>query len=159
VSAEPLRVSVPIACPPEAAFRVFMESTGAWWPLGHTTTREPGSRIAIEALVGGRFFERTAAGDEIEWGRILAWEPARRRAYTWHLRADRADATEVWITFVPPWGRLSPGDRAPRVGAAGRARAGAAPAQPARLGRVLPHFVAACGAAPDARPGASSRPG
>jgi uncharacterized protein YndB with AHSA1/START domain len=156
VSAEPLRVSVPIACPPEAAFRVFTESTGAWWPPGHTATGEPGSRIAIEAFVGGRFFERTAAGDEIEWGRILAWEPPRRLAYTWHLRADRADATEVWITFVPHgdgcrleieqrgWERLARGpERRERN----------------RRGWDGLHFVAACGAAPDARSGASSRPG
>jgi uncharacterized protein YndB with AHSA1/START domain len=32
---------------------------------------------------------------------VLVWEPPRRLAYLWHLRTDRADATEVEITFVP----------------------------------------------------------
>ncbi len=30
-----------------------------------------------------------------------AWEPPARFAYLWHLRQDRADATEVTITFAP----------------------------------------------------------
>jgi uncharacterized protein YndB with AHSA1/START domain len=32
---------------------------------------------------------------------VLAWEPPRRLRYLWHLRFDRADATEVEITFAP----------------------------------------------------------
>ena len=32
---------------------------------------------------------------------MLAWEPPHRLAYLWHLRADRADATEVEISFAP----------------------------------------------------------
>jgi len=29
------------------------------------------------------------------------WEPPTRIGYLWHLRRDRADATEVEITFTP----------------------------------------------------------
>ena len=32
---------------------------------------------------------------------MLVWEPPHRLAYLWHLRADRADATEVEIAFAP----------------------------------------------------------
>ena len=39
-------------------------------------------------------------GEEHDWGRVLAWEPPHRLAYSWHLRQDRADATEVEITFA-----------------------------------------------------------
>ena len=35
---------------------------------------------------------------------MTVWEPPRRLAYTWHLRADRADATDVEIRFVPARG-------------------------------------------------------
>jgi hypothetical protein len=111
---------VPVACPTDAAFRVFTEATGTWWPPGHTTG-EPGSRIAIEPFVGGRFFERNAAREEIEWGRVLHWERPRRLAYTWHLRADRADATEIWITLEPDAGgwRLEIEHRGSTIGGAG----------------------------------------
>ena len=29
------------------------------------------------------------------------WEPPRRLVYLWHLRFDRADATEVEVSFEP----------------------------------------------------------
>ena len=35
-----------------------------------------------------------------EWGEVTVWEPPRRLAYLWYLRRDRADATEVEITFA-----------------------------------------------------------
>jgi uncharacterized protein YndB with AHSA1/START domain len=54
----------------------------------------------IEPRVGGRILERSASGREEIWGEILVWEPPRRLVYLWHLRADRADATEVEIVFV-----------------------------------------------------------
>jgi uncharacterized protein YndB with AHSA1/START domain len=54
--------------------------------------------------VGGRIFERTPEGDEHDWGQVTIWEPPSRISYLWHLRQDRADATEVEITFAPAEG-------------------------------------------------------
>jgi uncharacterized protein YndB with AHSA1/START domain len=64
-------------------------------PLGHAGD---GLRVVLEPRVGGRIFERTPAGDEHDWGEVLAYEPPRRLAYLWHLRFDRADATEVEVS-------------------------------------------------------------
>jgi uncharacterized protein YndB with AHSA1/START domain len=57
--------------------------------------------VTIEPRPGGRIYERAPGGEEHDWGCVLAWEPPRRLAYTWHLRRDEADATEVEITFMP----------------------------------------------------------
>ena len=62
---------------------------------------EPGLEVVFEPRVGGRIYERTKAGVEHDWGRIVVWDPPRRLVYRWHLRVDAADATEVDITFVP----------------------------------------------------------
>ena len=32
---------------------------------------------------------------------MTGWNPPTRISYLWHLRQDRADATEVEITFAP----------------------------------------------------------
>jgi hypothetical protein len=61
---------------------------------------EPGLKVVFEPRVGGRIFERTTAGREIEWGEITLWDPPRRLRYLWHLRSDRADATDVEIVFT-----------------------------------------------------------
>ena len=97
----PLQLTFRVACPAEHAFRIWTERTSLWWPADHTVTGEDGLDVVIEPGVGGRIYERTAGGREEDWGEVLAWDPPRRLAYLWHLRADRADATEVEITFVP----------------------------------------------------------
>ncbi|HYU83171.1 MAG TPA: hypothetical protein VEK80_00080, partial [Kribbellaceae bacterium] len=83
---EPLRLSFEVACPAEHAFRVWTAKISRWWPADHTVTGEPGLDVVLEPRVGGRIFERTAAGAEHEWGEITAWEPPRRLGYLWHLR-------------------------------------------------------------------------
>ena len=50
--------------------------------------------------LGGRIFERTRTGAEHEWGEVTIWEPPTRLGYLWHIRRDRADATEVEIQFI-----------------------------------------------------------
>ena len=56
--------------------------------------------VVLEPRAGGRIFERTPGGIEHDWGEVTVWEPPRRLGYLWHLRRDRADATEVEIRFV-----------------------------------------------------------
>ena len=58
------------------------------------------ARGDLRTRVGGRIFERTSDGTEHDWGRIVAWEPPHRLVYSWHLRVDRSDATEVEIRFT-----------------------------------------------------------
>ena len=98
---EPIRLIVELDCPAEHAFEVWTARIGTWWPVDHTASGQPGLAVTLEGRPGGRIFERTPAGAEHDWGEVLAWEPPARLVYSWHLRRDRADATEVEIRFVP----------------------------------------------------------
>jgi hypothetical protein len=151
---EPLRMSFFVECPLEHAFRVWTAETSRWWPVTHTVTAEPGLEVVFEAGPGGRIFERTPAGVEVDWGEITVWEPPRRLGYLWHIRADRADATEVEIAFSDHgdattrveiehrgWERL--GTRSP----------GWRDANWSGWDGVLPHYLSAC-----SRAGSSRRP-
>ena len=62
---------------------------------------EPGITVAFEPRPGGRIYERTPGGVEHDWGEVLADEPPHLLVYLWHPRFDRADATEVEVTFAP----------------------------------------------------------
>ena len=94
----PLVHEFTVACPPAHAWAVWAERTSLWWPATHSVSGAP-EAVTIEPRPGGRIFERAPGGEEHEWGRVLAWEPPRRLVYSWHLRQDAADATEVEIRF------------------------------------------------------------
>ena len=98
---EPIRLAFEGDCPPDHAFEVWTGRISTWWPADHTVSGEPDAAVVLEPRRGGRIFERTAAGIEHEWGEVTLWEPPSRFVYLWHLRRDRADATEVEIRFVP----------------------------------------------------------
>jgi len=97
---DPLELEFTVACPPERAFELWAERTSLWWPHGHSVSGEPGLTVTFEPLPGGRIYERTPGGAEHDWGEVLVWEPPHRLAYLWHLRFDRADATEVEVSFA-----------------------------------------------------------
>lgn len=142
-SVDPIRLAFDVACPPDHAFRVYAEETSRWWPVDHTVTVEDDLDVVFEPRVGGRIFERTRSGAEHDWGEVTTWDPPRRLGYRWHLRADRADATDVEIRFLPD------GDRTrveiehrgwERLGAKGpERRAG----NLGGWGTLLPHYQAA----------------
>jgi hypothetical protein len=98
---EPLRISFEVDRSAAHAFTVWTADIGRWWPADHTTTGDLDLEVTLEPRVGGRIYERTADGREFDWGQILVWEPPTRFIYTWHLRRDREDATEVEIRFLP----------------------------------------------------------
>jgi uncharacterized protein YndB with AHSA1/START domain len=140
----PLELEFTVDCSPEHAFEVWARRTSLWWPSGHSVSADPELTVTFEPRAGGRIFERTAAGEEHDWGEVVAWEPPRRLAYLWHLRFDRADATDVDITFTPE-GAIT----RVRIVHSGWERLGAAgPQRRERNERgwsgLLPHYRAAC---------------
>lgn len=96
---EPLRISFEVECSPDHAFRTWTGRATAWWPPEHTVSHESGAEIVFEPRPGGRIFERTPEGREIEWGEITEWEPPRRLSYRWHIATDPTNATDVEIVF------------------------------------------------------------
>jgi hypothetical protein len=141
---EPLRLSFEVACRPDHAFRVWTADIGTWWPADHTVSGEAGLDVVLEGRLGGRLYERTAAGEEHDWGEVTVWQPPSVLGYRWWLRADRADATDVTVRFT------AAGERSTRIDVehAGWERLGArGPAWRERnLGgwtTLLPHYRAA----------------
>ena len=97
---EPLRLSFEIGCPTEHAFDVWTTRLSSWWPKGHSASGDPDTVVTLEPRLGGRIFERTSDGTEIDWGEITSWNPPHRLGYLWHIGRDRTDATDVELTFV-----------------------------------------------------------
>lgn len=147
---EPLRVELELACSPEHAFRTWTERFGTWWPPGHSVSGDPAA-VVLEPRLGGRIYERTHDGQEVEWGEITLWDAPRRLAYLWHIRRDRADATDVEVAFLPDG---TSGDRTRvEITHTGWERLGAEAqtwrdANAGGWSGLLPHFTQACEAEP-----------
>lgn len=97
----PIVLAFDVQCPQDRAFDLWTARIDTWWPADHTATGRGDVTVVLEAGVGGRIFERTPEGDEHPWGEVTVWSPPDLLAYSWHLRADRGDATEVTVRFVP----------------------------------------------------------
>jgi len=145
---EPLRLTFDVDCLANHAFDVWTAGISRWWPADHTVTGESKLDVVLEPRVGGRIFERNGTGAEFDWGEVTIWEPPRRLVYLWHLRRDRADATEVEITFVESGGsktRVEIEHRGwERLGVQGQDWRRS---NQAGWTTLLPHFVAACATA------------
>jgi uncharacterized protein YndB with AHSA1/START domain len=104
--AETVRVSIDLAVDPATAFAAFTEDVDQWWARGRKNRfRAPWIGIMrFEPGPNGRLVEvyDDETGDLYEVGRITAWEPGRRLAFTWRIPNFAPDEiTHVSITFEP----------------------------------------------------------
>lgn len=96
---EPLVVEFEVAAGRDHAFETWVSRPTMWWPRSKSVSGDRLDAVVIERFVGGRVFERDDAGQEYDWGRVVAWDPPHRVAYTWHLFFDPSEATDVTVTF------------------------------------------------------------
>jgi uncharacterized protein YndB with AHSA1/START domain len=79
----PIVKSVTVCAAPARAFALFAERLARWWSLSRVHTSPDPVDCAIEPRVGGRVFERASDGRETLWGRVLAYDPPHRLAFSW----------------------------------------------------------------------------
>lgn len=101
------RVSVLVAVPPAAAFRIFSEEIDLWWRRGMKYRAIDGRRgiLHLEPRAGGRLFESIEFEGHttvIETGRVTVWEPPARLCFDWQAtNIEAAESTHVMVTFEP----------------------------------------------------------
>jgi uncharacterized protein YndB with AHSA1/START domain len=83
----------------EEAFRVFTEEIASWWPVESHSIAGVDAVPAFDGREGGRLYERTRAGAEDTWGRVLAWEPPTRVVLEWLIGPEGSPPTEVEVRF------------------------------------------------------------
>lgn len=96
-------MTVPVA--PDRAFAAFAD-LGSWWPPEFTWSQDVLDAIGMDSRTGGLLFERGPHGFTVHWGRVLAWEPPDRLAFTWQISPERvpepnpAKASTVDVRFA-----------------------------------------------------------
>ena len=109
-SVPPIRHEVTVDLSPADAFAAFSDGINAWWPREFTWSGQLLERIAIEPRVGGFCHEIGSGGMRLDWGRVSAWEPPHRLAFSWQIGPDRVPeinpsrASQVEVRFEPASG-------------------------------------------------------
>ncbi len=90
--------SVVLPLAPGAAFALFTQKIGEWWPPDRRHTQDPTSDIFL--LPSGRFYERARDGHEVELGCVRSWEHPSRILLDFFVATGAERPTEVEITFA-----------------------------------------------------------
>jgi uncharacterized protein YndB with AHSA1/START domain len=95
-------VAIRVAATPEHAFDVFTSRIGAWWRGNglFRFTRSASGVISFEPGIDGRLIEVQPDGGIFEIGKITAWEPGARLAFSWRQESFAPDQlTRVEVRF------------------------------------------------------------
>ncbi|HEV2240595.1 MAG TPA: SRPBCC domain-containing protein [Streptosporangiaceae bacterium] len=92
----PIRREVLVDADPAAAFEVFTEGVGRWWPT-EKSVYGPGGTVAF---TDRQIVERSADGQRAVWGTVTRWEPPAALSFTWHPGREPDRASHVDITFT-----------------------------------------------------------
>jgi uncharacterized protein YndB with AHSA1/START domain len=76
----------------------------SWWPRTHHIGEAEMVAAIVEPRIGGRWYEIGDDGKDCQWGVVLAWEPPRHLALSWHLDGDfRYDPEALHASRVDVW--------------------------------------------------------
>jgi len=105
-AATAIRLAIVVEAPVEQAFRVFTEDFDRVKPREHNLMPVQIAETVVEPRVGGRMLDRGVDGSELQWGRVLAFEPPDRLVFSWDitsqwsLETDPERTSEVEVRFI-----------------------------------------------------------
>jgi uncharacterized protein YndB with AHSA1/START domain len=95
-------VSLRVKASPREAFDIFTREIAAWWRPGQLFRLTPrgDGELRFEPGVGGRLVSQFPSGESFEVGRITAWAPGERLAFSWRQASFAPDqSTHVEVRF------------------------------------------------------------
>ena len=102
MSLPPVVVDVEVALPPAAAFDLFVDGFGGWWPLAtYSCFEAEAADVRFPREVGAAITEVSTSGRGGTVGDRPRLRAGRALAFTWHPGGDPDRATDVEVRFSP----------------------------------------------------------
>jgi uncharacterized protein YndB with AHSA1/START domain len=100
ITIQPIQKQIKVPLPVDAAFRLFTDGINQWWPLAtHSVGKDQAETCFFEGWVGGGIFEVIKDGRQVEWGRVLDWQPYHLLRFQWYPGRTPDTAQQVTVTF------------------------------------------------------------
>ena len=82
------------------AFDIWTNYIHLWWPKNHRLSKDPTSKVILEARANGRFYERTNDHAEFEYGTVELCEPPHHLIMSWYMGSHQDLPSKVDIRFT-----------------------------------------------------------
>lgn len=98
--------SINVAAPVAHVFDTFTQHMETWWEPTHHLLPDT-VEMRVEPHAGGTITDIAKNGATCTWGRVLAYDPPTRFAFTWDINlqwkieTEPAKCSEVEVTFTP----------------------------------------------------------
>jgi activator of Hsp90 ATPase-like protein len=99
IAIAPVRKSIRVNASQAHAFKVFTSGLGDWWPNNHGIGPKPIKSVAMEARLGGHWYELAEDGTRTNVGKITVWEPPQRFVMSWDVNSTWKPDTTVGSEF------------------------------------------------------------
>lgn len=106
-----VHVEAAVARSPDEAFARFTDGLGEWWPPEYTWSGSSLVTIEMAPGEGGLCTERGPHGFRCDWGRVVAWEPPARVAFTWQISPSRVPQPDPRLASTVDVRFTAEGDR------------------------------------------------
>lgn len=97
---DPINKTLTVPLSPTQAFELFTQNMDTWWPKGSHSVTGDTSKIIFPTHKDGDIIETGADGSTNVWGTLIAYDPGKYLAFSWHPGRGPEEATTVTVSFT-----------------------------------------------------------
>ncbi len=97
---DPINKTLTVPLNTKDAFALFTQEIDTWWPKGTHSVKGAKTKISFAGHKDGEIIETDDEGQTHLWGTIIAYDPGRYLAFSWHPGRPPQEATVVTVTFT-----------------------------------------------------------
>lgn len=97
---DPIKKTLTVPLSAADAFALFTNEMDKWWPKDPFSVKGAKSTVTFPNRKNGDIIETGEDGSKNVWGTLIAYEPGKYLAFSWHPGRDPDEATMVTVSFT-----------------------------------------------------------
>ena len=97
---DPITKTLTVPLTPAEAFALFTTDIDTWWPKASHSVKGAKSKLIFPSHKDGEIIEIGEDGETSVWGKLIAYDPGKYLAFSWHPGRTEKEATIVTVTFI-----------------------------------------------------------